>query len=70
MMPAVTVGELVTAPFEFSCLAKHHGNVEEVRLSAIRRVADRRYLGGFRVVLEWSGYCPGCGRRVQAAPLV
>ncbi|MDN4478866.1 hypothetical protein QQX10_12385 [Demequina sp. SYSU T00039] len=69
MMPMVEVGELVTAPFEFTCVAKHHHDIEEVRLSAIREVVDRRFKDGIRVELSWQGYCPCCGRRVSVEPI-
>ncbi len=69
MMPTVEVGELVTAPFEFSCIERHHRDIEEVRLSAVREVADRRFREGIRVELSWQGYCPCCGRRVGVEPI-
>ncbi len=69
MMPAHAVGELVSAPFEFTCIAKHHHHIDEVRLASMREVSDRRYREGVRVDLEWWGYCARCGRRVPVEPL-
>lgn len=69
MMPTVEVGELVTAPFEFTCVARRHRDIEEVRLAEVREVTDRRFRDGIRVELSWLGYCPCCGRRVAVEPI-
>ncbi|WP_296668096.1 hypothetical protein [Demequina sp.] len=68
MLPVLATGELVSPAFSFTCVRKHHSDVEEVRIAEIIEAVDRRFRAGVRAVIHWSGYCACCGRRVEVEP--